>query len=111
MLLAVGIIAFLVAVSLVIYFAARRMTQSSTPVPIQFAVAGMFLFAFIDAASGKLFSQFISNYYIAILSSFLVGAPVGYLYGWYAVRKCGLTLNATSAEVHAAARAMHQNNN
>ena len=108
MLLSVGITALLVTTRLVFYFAFRRMTRSSISVPLQFAVFGMFLFVFIDAASGKLFSQIISNYYIAQLCSFLIGAPVGYLYGRYVVRKAGLPLNAIPAELHAVARAMRR---
>jgi len=104
MLLAIGTVALLTTTWLVAYFAFRRMKRSSISLPIQFAVCGMILFAFIEAASGKLFSQIISNYYIAQLCSFLIGAPVGYLYGRYLVRKAGLPLNATPAEVHAAMR-------
>jgi hypothetical protein len=88
---------------------AVRFIRSTIPVPILFAVIGVVVFGLSDALTGRLLRQFISGAGLAALLSALWGAVMGYLVGWYVVRKNGLPRSATPYDVDAAFYTKKQN--
>ena len=79
-------------------------TRSTIPVTLLFASIGFVFFGLMDAAGGKLFTQFVDAPGLAILLSALLGATIGYAIGWSVIRKYRLPHSATPYDVDAAAR-------
>jgi hypothetical protein len=82
--------------------------RSNIPVPIIFAATGVVVFGMTDLVTARLMSHFINDMGEAALASALEGAVLGYLVGWYAVRKSGLGCGATPYDVDAAFNARNR---
>lgn len=87
---------------------ALSIIRSTLPVPILYALVGIAVFGFLDAATGRFFRQFISDSLVAIVLSALAGAVIGYLFGWHKVSAIGLPRSATPYEMNAALRKRKQ---
>jgi peptidoglycan biosynthesis protein MviN/MurJ (putative lipid II flippase) len=61
--------------------------RSNIPVPIIFASIGVVVFGLTDLFTARLMSHFISGIGKAALASAFEGGVLGYLVGWYAVKK------------------------
>jgi hypothetical protein len=82
--------------------------RATIPVPILIAIIGLFGFVLFDSFTNKrTFSIFIDDPIYAALASALWGASLGYLIGFFVVRKYSLRLSATPHDVDAAYKAMN----
>jgi hypothetical protein len=82
--------------------------RSNNPVPIIFAAVGVIVFGLTNLVTARLMSHFINDIGKAVLASAFEGGVLGYLVGWYAVRKSGLGCGATPYDVDAAFNARNR---
>lgn len=79
-----------------------KLIRSTIPVPILFAVVGVVVFGLTDLLTGRLLGRFVADVGAAALASALWGGVMGYLVGWFILRKAGLPASATPYDVDAA---------
>jgi prepilin signal peptidase PulO-like enzyme (type II secretory pathway) len=79
-----------------------KFIRSTIPVPIIFAVIGVVVFGLTDLLTGKLLGRFVVDVGAGALASTLWGAVMGYLVGWFILRKAELPASATPYAVDAA---------
>jgi membrane associated rhomboid family serine protease len=79
-----------------------KFIRSTIPIPVLFASIGVPVFGLTDLLTGNLLSRFIQDVAQAAWASAVLGSVLGYLVGWYVVRKTGLRWTATAYDVDAA---------